>query len=111
MFIAVCQISMADPKFGSSYQRTDPDPAVHFHNWTGGEMRRIAEFLEIDVAASLWPELIEAASFESMKSNASQLVPSAGDIWQGGGETFLHKGVNGRWRARLSPGAWPRGMV
>lgn len=132
--------SMKDPKFGTPYLRTEPDPTRHFHDWIlgeadhigdpacgfwymensywgarnepnvllvhyadmkldlGGEMRRVAEFLEIDVAENLWPELIEAASFESMKSKAAELMPTAGDIWQGGGDTFLHKGVNGRWR-------------
>jgi aryl sulfotransferase len=64
----------------------------------GGEMRRIAKFLEIEVAEELWPSLIEAASFESMKGNAAELMPTAGHTWQGGGDTFLHKGVNGRWR-------------
>ena len=64
----------------------------------GGEMRRVARFLDIDVAESLWPKLITAAGFEAMKSKAAELMPNAGDIWQGGGDTFLHKGVNGRWR-------------
>jgi aryl sulfotransferase len=63
-----------------------------------GEMRRIAGFLEIDLEERLWPRLVAAASFESMKSKASELMPTAGQIWQGGGDTFLHKGTNGRWR-------------
>lgn len=63
-----------------------------------GEMRRIAEFLDIEIAAELWPKLVEAAKFESMKSKAAELMPTAGDIWQGGGDTFLHKGTNGRWQ-------------
>jgi len=33
-----------------------------------------------------------------MKNSASELMPTAGDIWQGGGDTFLHKGINDRWR-------------
>lgn len=64
----------------------------------GREMRRIAEFLEIRIEEHLWPDLIQAATFESMKSKAAELMPTAGAIWQGGGDTFLHKGVNGRWR-------------
>jgi aryl sulfotransferase len=134
------ELSMADPKFGTPYLRTEPDPVLHFHNWIlgeadhlgdagcgfwhmeksywevrdepnmllvhfadmkldlGGEMQRIANFLEIEVKQELWPKLIEAASFESMKGNANELMPSAGEIWQGGGDTFLHKGTNGRWR-------------
>jgi len=63
-----------------------------------GEMRRIAEFLNITIPEDLWPRLVEAASFKSMKKKASELMPSADHIWQGGGETFLHKGTNGRWQ-------------
>jgi aryl sulfotransferase len=139
------QLSMEDPKFGTPYLRTEPDPALHFHNWIlgdadhlgdptcgfwyvensywaarnetnvllvhyadmktnlGEEMRRIAAFLEIDIEESLWPSLIEAASFDSMKSMADELMPTAGDNFQGGGNTFLHKGVNGRWRDVFKP--------
>ncbi|MCB1672876.1 MAG: sulfotransferase domain-containing protein [Gammaproteobacteria bacterium] len=63
-----------------------------------GEMRRIAEFLDIDIPEELWPRLTEAARFESMKGKAEELMPTAGEIWQGGGNTFLNKGFNGRWR-------------
>jgi aryl sulfotransferase len=133
-------LSAQDPKFGTPTLRTEPDPALHFHNWMAGEedhigdpacgfwymensywaarhdpdlllvhyadlkadlageMRRIADFLEITIPEALWPELVEAAGFESMKSNAAELMPSAGDIWQGGGNTFINKGTNGRWR-------------
>ena len=57
-----------------------------------------ADFLNIEVKADLGPELIDAATFDSMKSKADELMPSASEIWQGGGQTFLHKGTNGRWR-------------
>lgn len=137
----VTQHSLEDPKFGTPYQRTQPDPARHFHDWVrgeadhlgdpacgfwymensywavrdepdvllvhyadmkkdlDGEMRRISKFLGIHVHETLWPKLVEAASFDSMKSKAAELMPTAGNIWQGGGDTFLHKGTNGRWRS------------
>lgn len=66
-------------------------------------MRRIAAFLDMDIPQSLWPALVEAASFESMKSMADELMPTAGDIYQGGGDTFLYKVVNGRWRDLFKP--------
>ena len=44
----------------------------------GGEMRRVVELLGIEVEEILWPRLIKAASFESMKSKAAELMPSAG---------------------------------
>lgn len=68
-----------------------------------GEMRRISEFLDIPIDAAVWPSLVEAARFESMKSKADELMPNAKQIWQGGGNTFLNKGVNGRWRGVLDP--------
>ncbi len=73
---------------------------VHYNDMKkdlAGEMRRIADFLEIEVSEELWPKLVEAAKFESMKAKATELMPTAGEIWQGGGNTFLHKGTNGRW--------------
>lgn len=87
--------------------RNEPDLLlVHFADMKsdlGGEMRRIADFLEIQIAEELWPDLIEAAGFDSMKSKASELLPGADTIWQGGGNTFLNKGTNGRWQGVVSP--------
>lgn len=37
-----------------------------------------------------------------MKRNAGQSAPLNGAIWKGGAETFVHKGINGRWRDTLS---------
>jgi aryl sulfotransferase len=33
-----------------------------------------------------------------MKRHATASVPLGGAFWDGGAETFIHKGVNGRWR-------------
>jgi len=38
-----------------------------------------------------------------MKANATASVPLGGAFWDGGAQTFVHKGVNGRWRDLLSP--------
>ena len=61
-------------------------------------MRRIARFLDIELPESQWPALVEAAGFEAMKSQADELMPMAQLMWEGGGNRFLHKGTNGRWR-------------
>ena len=37
-----------------------------------------------------------------MKANATPSVPLGGAFWDGGAETFVHKGVNGRWKDTLS---------
>lgn len=67
-----------------------------------GEMRRIARFLEIDVAETRWPTLMEHCTFEWMKANAAQVAPLGGNMWDGGATTFINKGTNGRWRDHLT---------
>ena len=82
--------------------RHDPDVLlVHFNDLKAdreAEMRRIADFLEIETDPDVWPQIVAAAGFEAMKGKAAELMPSAEGIWKGGGGTFLHKGTNGRWR-------------
>lgn len=67
-----------------------------------GEMRAIADFLEIEVEESLWPKLVRQCGFDYMKANAERVAPLAGAVFEGGAKTFINKGVNGRWRAMLS---------
>ena len=65
-------------------------------------VRDIARYLEIDVADSAWPKLIEAISFREMKAKGEIYAPGGGAHWKGGADTFMHKGTNGRWRGVLS---------
>ena len=37
-----------------------------------------------------------------MKKNATKSVPLGGAFWDAGAEVFINKGVNGRWKDRLS---------
>lgn len=82
--------------------RHDPNLLlVHYNDLKAdraGEMRRIADFLEIEIDDAAWPDIVAAAGFDAMKADAERLMPAASDIWEGGGKTFLHKGTNGRWR-------------
>ena len=78
---------------------------VHFANLkadTEGEIRRIARFLDIAVAEEAWPRILEHCSFDWMKRNAAQAAPLGGVFWDGGAESFIHKGTNGRWRDTLT---------
>ena len=68
-----------------------------------GEMRRIADFLGIDIPEAVWPTLIAAADFEVMKGQAAELMPGAQHSWRNGADSFLHKGTNGRWRDMVAP--------
>ncbi len=68
-----------------------------------GEMRRVAEFLEIDIDEDLWPELVEAAGFEAMKRHGNKLIPMAAALWGADGAArFFNKGMNGRWQTAFS---------
>ena len=69
-----------------------------------GAMRRVADFLGIVVPDALWPTLIEAASFGSMRRVGDTLLGETGAAFRGGGGTFFHHGENGRWHGRLDPG-------
>lgn len=66
-----------------------------------GSIRRIADFLEIEVPADRWSAILEHCSFDYMKRNAAEAAPLSGMVWEGGAETFVHKGTNGRWRDTL----------
>ena len=66
-----------------------------------GEIRRVADFLEIDVSPDRWPAVLEHCSFDYMKANAEQATPLGGAVWEGGAKTFVHKGKNGRWQNEL----------
>jgi aryl sulfotransferase len=79
---------------------------VHFENLKkdlAGEIRGIADFLEVDVPESRWSQIVEHCTFEWMKRHADLVSPLGGAAWNGGGNTFIHKGTNGRWRDVLSP--------
>ena len=67
-----------------------------------GEIRRVADFLEIVVNEDVWESILLHCSFDYMKANATQSVPLGGAFWDGGAKSFIHKGKNGRWRDTLS---------
>jgi aryl sulfotransferase len=66
------------------------------------EIRRIAAFLDIPIDESNWPAILSHCGFAWMKQHASRSVPMGGAFWDGGAETFINQGVNGRWREILS---------
>jgi len=70
----------------------DPEKAV----------RASAGFLGIQIDEALLPGVMERITFGAMKKNFAQIMPEAGEIWAGGGKTFMNKGTNGRWRGVLT---------
>ena len=67
-----------------------------------GEIRRLAGFLDIPIDEAVWDDILLHCSFDYMKAHATKSVPLGGAFWDGGAETFIHKGTNGRWRDVLS---------
>jgi len=63
-----------------------------------GEVARIADFIEVDVAPAAMASIVKAAEFEAMKGQGAELMPGAEMAWEGGYKSFLYKGTNGRWQ-------------
>jgi hypothetical protein len=64
-----------------------------------GEMRRLADRLGITVDERVWPELVEAASFERMRARADDLAPNSSQRFWKETRQFFHSGTGGGWRA------------
>jgi aryl sulfotransferase len=78
---------------------------VHFADLkrdAAGQIRRIADFLDIPINDARWPAILEYCSFDWMKKNATKSVPLGGAFWDAGAQVFIHKGVNGRWAETLT---------
>lgn len=78
---------------------------IHFNDLKrdmSGEMRRIAQFLDIPIDETRWTDIQEYCSFDWMKKNAARSVPLGGAFWDGGAEVFINKGTNGRWMDTLT---------
>ncbi len=67
-----------------------------------GEMRRIADFLGIEIAESDWPAHVHLATFDAMKKEAVDTPTGMDMVFDGGAERFFFKGTNGRWRDVLT---------
>jgi aryl sulfotransferase len=78
---------------------------LHFANLKqdlAAEIRGLAEFIETPIDETKWDSILRHCSFEYMKGNATKSVPLSGAFWDGGAQTFIHKGTNGRWRNILT---------
>jgi aryl sulfotransferase len=77
---------------------------VHFNDLKSdldGEMRRIAAFLGVAIDPHSWPDQVARCTFDAMKERAGEIGRFERNF-VGGGESFLHKGTNGRWRDVLT---------
>jgi aryl sulfotransferase len=106
------------------YQRTDPLVGVMHHvadAWSRraesniilvhyddlaadleGQMRELAERLSIAVPASSWPDLVNAATFSSMRSRAERFTPGPPGVFLDDA-AFFREGRSGAGDAVLTP--------
>jgi aryl sulfotransferase len=79
---------------------------VHYNDLRAdleGEMRKLAEFLDLEVPEHRWPSVVKACEFDTVKANPEKVVDSLIDVaFKGGGKTFINKGTNGRWKGVLT---------
>src|SRR5437763_2212280 len=82
-------------------------PNVHLFHYSdlqadlGREMKRLAECLDIPVDLDRSPELVEAATFEKMRTRADQFAPEvSNNLWHDNGR-FFNSGTSGQWRRLL----------
>ena len=65
-------------------------------------MRRVARFLEIDVPAAKWDDLVTTAGFEAMRLDGEKLMPQVAPMFVEGARRFFNKGTNRRWEGVFS---------
>lgn len=82
-------------------------PNVHLFHYgdlvadTEAEMRHLAGALDIPVDPAVWPDLVEASSFASMRERAEELAPeAAAGIWRSPQDFFRQSGTRD-WRSLL----------
>lgn len=63
-----------------------------------GSIRKIADFLGIAHDEKTFPAIVEHCGFGYMRAHAEQVAPVGGIFWEGGAQTFINKGTNGRWQ-------------
>jgi aryl sulfotransferase len=72
---------------------------VHYANLLDdldGEMRRIAAFLDVEVPDDLWAGVVERCRIDEMRAVAAS-TDGFTVRFDGGADSFFHKGTNGRW--------------
>lgn len=77
---------------------------MHYNDLTvdlEGEMRRLADTLELDVSESQWPAVVERCGLAQMRDAASRSARFERGF-DGGANSFFHQGTNGRWKQTLT---------
>lgn len=69
-----------------------------------GEIRRIADFLEVELSDEALATVADRTSFDAMRQRAiaADAASDGASPFREGAKTFFHKGTNGRWRDVLT---------
>ena len=67
-----------------------------------GEMHRVADGLGVEVADDVWPSLVEAATFATMRSRSDELTPNTMGVLKQS-SVFFREGRSGAGREVLTP--------
>ena len=83
-------------------------PNIHFLHFADfkadleGEMKLLADKLGEAIPEDMWPALVKAATFDDMKSKATERAPDTNHgVWRNTSK-FFNKGENEQWRGALS---------
>jgi aryl sulfotransferase len=66
-----------------------------------GTAKRIAQFLEIEVAPTAWPTILKHCSLDHMRKNAGRMIFGGDLVFRGGARAFFNAGANADWRGIL----------
>lgn len=78
---------------------------VHFADLlanTAGQIRRIADFLEIAATDKQIAHIVQQTGLTAMRTRAEQGDARVKQIWADGSRSFFYKGTNGRWKGVLT---------
>jgi aryl sulfotransferase len=77
---------------------------VHYNDLLAdleAEMRRVADFCDIQIQEASWPAVVERCRLDEMREEARRAEHLAAGF-VGGADSFFYKGSNGRWREVLT---------
>lgn len=85
-----------------NYRHLDNVLLVHYADLKAdplGEIRRIADFLDIEIADAALAHVVDRTHFDAMRQRAiaADAVVDGPSPFREGARTFFHKGTNGRW--------------
>ena len=67
------------------------------------EIGKLAAYLGIEVTDAVLDKIVHQTSISYMKEHNEKILgPGFGAMFEGGGNSFIHKGTNGRWQGEIS---------